>query len=317
MINNAQKNILGIDIGGTNCKMGVITRKGEILHQNSFTTNNFPTPEEFISFLYDYLQKEKLLSTIEGIGIGAPNGNFFKGSIDFAPNLIWKGSVPLCEMFEKKFAVKSVLSNDANAAAFGESIFGVGKKYSNFVQITLGTGVGSGIVIDGKLILGAHGYAGEFGHIRVIKDGRTCKCGRKGCLETYTSATGVMRTFEELKATYPSSILHNYEIVTPKEIFQAFYQNDELAVTIIDQTAQILGNALADFACFSDPQVYVLFGGMVINNQFFVELVQKYMDANLLSIFNGKIAVVRSELPSGNAALLGASAVYLSTLDDE
>ncbi|HRO76318.1 MAG TPA: ROK family protein [Crocinitomicaceae bacterium] len=306
-----EENILGIDIGGTNIKIGIVRHSGEIIYQNSFPINAFETPETLVNQLYTHLKETNFLSTIAGIGIGAPNGNCFHGTIDFAPNLPWKGIIPLCELFEQKFGKKTMLSNDANATAIGENIFGAGKKYNHFVLITLGTGLGSGIVVNNKLILGANGYAGEFGHIRVIPNGRLCKCGRKGCLETYASATGIVRTFHELKEKHPTSTLLNYENVTSKIIFETAQQGDVFANEIINFTAQLLGNALADFACFSDPQAYILFGGMTHSNDFFTTKVQHYMDENLLEIFKTKINVERSQLKDDDAALLGAVAVYL------
>lgn len=307
-----EENILGIDIGGTNIKIGIVHHGGEILYQNSFPINMFETPEILVNQLYKHIKETNFLQTITGIGIGAPNGNYFHGTIDYAPNLPWKGIIPLCKLFEQKFGKKAILSNDANAAAIGENIFGAGKKYDHFVLITLGTGLGSGIVVNNKLMLGANGYAGEFGHIRVVPNGRACKCGRKGCLETYASATGIVRTFHELKEKHPTSTLLNYENITSKIIFETAQQGDVFANEIIDFTANILGNALADFACFSDPQAYILFGGMTHSNDFFTTKVQQYMDENLLEIFKTKINVERSQLKNDDAALLGAVAVYLA-----
>lgn len=306
------KYILGIDVGGTNLKFGVMTESGEIVHQNAFKTADFEAPQLFVDSLFDYLSNLNYLADIKGVGICAPNGNCFNGSIDYAPNLIWKGVIPLCELFEAKFKVKAVLSNDANAAAIGEKLFGAGRKYAHFVMITLGTGLGSGVIVSDKLVLGANGYAGEFGHIRVVNDGRLCNCGRKGCLETYASATGVVRSYHEQKEKNTHSSLWQYDAeMTSKIIFEEAHKGDELANEIVDFTAKVLGNALADYACFSDPQAYILFGGMTHSGGDFVTRVQKYMDENLLAIFKDKIKVEHSEIQGCDAALLGAVATYL------
>lgn len=305
-------NILGVDVGGTNIKFGIISIKGEIIYKNSFKTAFFPNPEDFAEALFIHLDELGYARNITGIGIGAPNGNYYKGTIDFAPNLPWKGVIPLCDIFKSRFNTKVVLSNDANAAAIGEKIFGAGKNFKNFISITLGTGLGSGIIIDNQLLAGTNGYAGEFGHIRMINNGRKCNCGRNGCLETYASATGVMRTYEELKVSYTDSLLFTHENITPEIIFLEAKNHDVLANRIIDYTADILGNALADFACFSDPEAFILFGGLANSGDEFSEKVKISMENNLLTIFKGKIAVRRSGLEESSAALVGAAALYLS-----
>ncbi len=306
-------NILGIDIGGTNIKFGIIPLNGEIIYQDSFKIASFSSPDDFVNTLYLHLQKTEYLPTIKGIGIGAPNGNFYHGSIDFAPNMPWKGVIPLCKMFEAKFNIKAVLSNDANAAAIGEKIFGAGKNFKNFVLITLGTGLGSGVIINNELLLGTNGYAGEYGHIRVVKDGRQCKCGRLGCLETYASATGVMKSYEEFKVDYPNSSILRYESVNSKVIFDEAKKGDTLANKIVDFTAEVLGSSLADFACFSDPQAFILFGGITHSGDDFIHKVKNYMEKNLLNILKDKIVVRRTELEDDVSPLLGAAAVFLST----
>lgn len=308
------KYILGIDIGGTNIQFALVQSNGTIDYRYTFKTRSFPIPEELVEAIYQHLDENNFISSIDGIGIGAPNGNYFTGSIDYAPNLLWKGVIPLCDLFQKKFERKAVMSNDANAAAVGEELFGHGKQYRNFVMITLGTGVGSGVIIDNQLLLGTNGYAGEFGHIRTMNNGRKCGCGRYGCLETYTSATGIMRTFEEWKTDYSTSVLLFQKEVTPKEIFEAAKNGDELAVKIMDFTVTILGNALADFACFSDPQAYVLFGGITQGNDTFIAQIEKVMNDNVLQIFKDKIVVRHSLLQDADAALLGATAVYLKEI---
>lgn len=307
------ENVLGIDIGGTNITFGIIHSSGDIIYKNSFKTAHFSSPDDFVKALYLHFQETDYLPTLKGIGIGAPNGNFYHGSIDFAPNMPWKGKILLCQMFEAQFKIRAVLSNDANAAAIGEKIFGAGKEFKNFVLITLGTGLGSGVIINGELLLGTNGYAGEYGHIRVVKDGRACKCGRRGCLETYASATGVMKTYEEYKASFPHSSLASYDTVNSKVIFDEAKIGDELANKIVDFTADILGDSLADFACFSDPQAFILFGGITHSGDDFIDKVSQAMNANLLNIFKDKIVVKRTALEGDVSPLLGAAAVFLST----
>jgi glucokinase len=309
-----KKYILGIDIGGTTIQVGLIDNLGNIDFQKTYNTADFTEPIDFVNNLYDYISKLNKLVDLQGVGIGAPNGNYFKGSIDYAPNLLWKGVIPLCQLFENKFKLKAVLSNDANAAAVGEELFGAGKDYKNFVLITLGTGLGSGIIIDNKILLGTNGYAGEFGHIRMIPNGRLCNCGRKGCLETYVSATGIVKTYHEFKDEFPDSTLRKYTQVTTREIFQEANNNDKLALKIIDFTAEILGNALADFACFSDPEAYVLFGGIMNAKTDFIQKIKQHMEANILQIFKNKVEIKRSALKQGDVALLGAAAVFLKEI---
>ena len=193
---------LGIDIGGTNTAFGLVAQDGSILFEENISTRSFLTPQELVDKIYDVVISYSDLKLIQGIAIGAPNGNHFTGEIVNAPNLIWKGRIPLAKLFEDKFNIKSQLTNDANAAAIGEHLFGSAKDLKDFVSITLGTGLGSGIFIDGKIVYGNKGYAGEYGHICVIQDGRLCGCGRKGCLETYASSTGVVRSYNELKSIH-------------------------------------------------------------------------------------------------------------------
>lgn len=305
-------NILAVDVGGTNIKFGIISPSGEIIYKNSLKTASFKEPEDFVEALFLHLNELGYARNISGIGVCAPNGNYYKGTIDFAPNLPWKGIIPLGDIFKFRFNIKTVLANDANAAAIGEKIFGAGKHFKNFVSITLGTGLGSGIIIDNQLLMGTNGYAGEFGHIRMIHNGRKCNCGRYGCLETYASATGVMRTYEEFKISYTDSLLFTHENITPETVFLEAKNKDELANKIIDYTADILGSALADFACFSDPEAFILFGGLANSGDEFTEKVKAAMEHNLLAIFKGKIAVRRSGLEESSAALMGAAALYLS-----
>lgn len=300
---------LGIDIGGTNSAYGLVDNLGNIAYETSLPTTNFDQPEDLVLAIFNDLQQRDLIDSIVGISIGAPNGNHFTGNIEYAPNLKWKGIIPLAKLFQEKFNKPSQLTNDANAAAIGEKLFGSAKDLANFVTITLGTGLGSGIIIDNEIVYGEEGFAGEFGHIRVIPNGRICGCGRKGCLETYASSTGVKRSIQELDSVNKSSsILLNIEHPEAIDIFEAGKNGDLFSNEIIEFTAQILGSSLADFACFSNPKAYVLFGGIAQSGEKFAERVKFYLEESLLSIFKNKIEIRISSLHDKNAAILGAAA---------
>ncbi len=300
---------LGIDIGGTNSAYGLVDNLGNIAYETSIPTTNFDQAEDLVLAIFNDLQQRDLIDSIIGISIGAPNGNHFTGNIEYAPNLKWKGIIPLAKLFQEKFNKPSQLTNDANAAAIGEKLFGNAKDLANFVTITLGTGLGSGIIIDNKIVYGEEGFAGEFGHIRVIPNGRICGCGRKGCLETYASSTGVKRSIQELDSiNKSSSILLNIEHPEAIDVFEAAKNGDLFSNEIIEFTAQILGSSLADFACFSNPKAYVLFGGIAQSGEKFAERVKFYLEESLLSIFKNKIEIRISSLHDKNAAILGAAA---------
>jgi glucokinase len=300
---------LSIDIGGTNCGYGLINQNGDILYENSVETARFYQAIKFVNFLKEDKEISLFKKEIIGIGIGAPNGNHFTGEIQFAPNLPWeKGIIPIKTYFEDSFQVPTLLTNDANAAAEGEKLFGSAKNLDNFIVITLGTGLGSGIYINNEILYGSNGLAGEFGHIRIIKDGRKCKCGRNGCLETYVSATGIVRSFEEFKCNFSDSTLYNESKIKAKTIFKHAIEGDNFANYLVEYTANILGNALADFTAFSDPQAYILFGGIAQSGEFFRILVQKYFDENLLNIYKNKVLILNSTLHERNAAILGNAA---------
>lgn len=304
---------LGIDIGGTNTAFGLVDRSGKILYEKSIPTTNYPTPNELVDAIYNHIQSNYSIESIIGINIGAPNGNHFTGNIEYAPNLKWKGIIPLAHLFEEKFNKPAHLTNDANAAAEGELLFGNAKDLKNFVTITLGTGLGSGIIIDGKIVYGENGFAGEFGHIRVIPNGRLCGCGRKGCLETYASSTGVKRSISELESPFKqTSSLISIERPTAKNVFEEAEKGDVFAKEIIEFTAQTLGSALADFACFSDPKAYVLFGGIAQSGQPFADRVKFFMEENILTILKNKIEIRISSLNHENAAILGAAAAVFN-----
>ncbi len=307
------KNVLGIDIGGTTIALGIVNKDGSIISNKIFETKSFDTPNDLVDTIFNEYKTLKLLETIDGIGIGAPNGNYFTGNIEFAPNLNWKGIIPLTELFIQKFKLPTLLTNDANAAAFGEMIFGNAQGLKDFVVITLGTGLGSGIVVNGKLIYGHDGFAGELGHIRTIQDGRSCGCGRSGCLEAYCSSTGVVRSFHELVSeAKEKSSLNSIEDLTSKIIFEHASKGDVFAIEIVEFTAKVLGSALADYACFSSPQAYILFGGYAQNGKSFADMVKKYMEENLLVIYKNKIDIRISNLHNENAAILGAAALLFN-----
>lgn len=307
---------LGIDIGGTSIEYGVVTKDGELIYEKDFPTHDFPDPQMLIDRIYLDLENENLLDTILGIGIGAPNGNYFTGHIEYAPNLIWKGIIPLAEMFENTFHKPTFLTNDANAAAMGEMIFGNASDLKDFVTITLGTGLGSGVVVNGELVYGHDGFAGEYGHIRVIPNGRLCGCTRYGCLETYCSSTGVVRSIKELDSeNKPFSVLMTIEKPSAKDVFDEADNGDLFAMEIVDYTAKMLGSALADYACFSSPKAYVLFGGIAQHGGDFAKKVKHYLEENVLVIFKDKIDIRISSLHDKNAAVLGTAAhLFWNTL---
>ncbi len=304
---------IGIDIGGTNSVMGIVDKKGMILFEDEVVTKNYPDINDFIDAIYSKLVPEinKLgIENFKGIGIGAPNGNYYNGSIEFAPNLIWKGIIPLAQLFQKKFNLESAVTNDANAAAIGEMMYGAAKGMNDFIMVTLGTGVGSGFVANGKMIYGHDGFAGELGHTIAIRDGRICGCGRKGCLETYTSATGIVRTAHEfLETKADESLLRNIESLTSKDIYEAALKNDKLALEIFDYTGKILGQSLADAVAITSPEAIILFGGLAQAGHFIFDPVKKYLEEYLLVIYKNKIKLLPSELKESDVAILGAAAL--------
>lgn len=306
---------LGVDIGGTNVAIGLCDSAGNIHFETNLSTRNIETPEGVVDLISNYIAELNINKHLIGIGVGAPNGNYLTGCIDFAPNLPWKGKIELAKLFENKFKKRTFLTNDANAAALGEMIFGQARNYKDFVVITLGTGLGSGIVINGELIYGADALAGEYGHIRVKHNGRLCGCGRKGCLETYVSSTGVVRSINEMVSEHrESSHLIGLDNPSAKDVFEASQNGDKFALHIIDYTAQILGSALADFACFSNPEAYILFGGIAQSGQDFADKVKQYMEENILNIYSNRIDVKSSALHDKNAAILGAASLVWSHL---
>lgn len=309
--------VVGMDMGGTNTVFGIVDARGNVISKSAVKTGSHQDINLYIQDIYNELNKlidaAGGTSVIKGIGIGAPNGNYYTGNIEFAPNLNWKGVIHFSELMSDKFGIPAVLTNDANAAAIGEMTYGAARGMKNFIMITLGTGVGSGIVIDGKLVYGHDGFAGELGHTCSVRNnGRQCACGKIGCLETYASANGVARTAREILETRTDeSILRNIpvESITSKDVHDAAMQGDIVALEIFEFTGKILGEALSDFVAFSAPEAIVLFGGLTKAGDYILNPVVKYMEQNLLKIWQGKVKVIFSELKEADAAILGASAL--------
>lgn len=311
--------VIGLDLGGTNSVFGIVDSRGDIKSTTAIKTQGYPSAEEYVdacvAALQPIIEEVGGIETIKAMGIGAPNGNYYSGTIEFAPNLEWgrDGVVPLAKMFEDRLGVPVALTNDANAAAIGEMIYGVARGMKNFIVITLGTGVGSGIVVNGQLVYGCDGFAGELGHVIMRREnGRSCGCGRSGCLEAYCSATGVARTARELLSTTdrPSLLRDmNPEDITSLDVSIAAGKGDQLAKEIYEFTGKMLGEACADFAAFSSPEAFIFFGGMTKAGDLIMEPIKKAYDANVLNIFRGKAKFLVSGLEGASAAVLGASAV--------
>lgn len=309
--------VLGIDIGGTNTVFGIVDARGTVIASSSIKTSKHPKVEDYIDELYTevthLLEMHDAVDKINGIGVGAPNANFYTGNIENAANLVWKGIIPFAAMIEEKFGLPCAITNDANAAAIGEMTYGAARGLKDFIMITLGTGVGSGIVINGQLVYGHDGFAGELGHMIVKRNnGRLCGCGRAGCLEAYCSATGVARTAREfLEIRIEPSLLRNIPIdeITSKDVYEAAMQGDKLAKEIFDYTGTILGEAFADMTVFSSPQAFILFGGLAKSGELLLKPLREAMDKNMMFAFKGKPQVLLSELKEADAAVLGASAL--------
>ena len=317
MASNIEKPyVVGMDIGGTNTVFGIVDSRGNVLASDSVKTQEYTEIDDYVEAvckkLLPLVQKFGGVENIKGMGVGAPNGNYYNGTIEYAPNLPWKGIIPLAAKFEESLGIPTALTNDANAAAIGEMTYGAARGLRDFIMITLGTGVGSGIVINGQLVYGHDGFAGELGHVIAERDGRVCGCGRKGCLEAYCSATGVARTAREfLVARSEPSLLRNIpaENIQSKDVYDAAVKGDKLAKDIFDYTGMILGRAFADFIAFSSPEAIILFGGLAKSGDVLMKPLKESMDRNTLSVFNGKVKILLSELKESDAAVLGASAL--------
>ena len=308
---------IGIDIGGTGTKFGIVDRDGNVLFSGEMSTKKHKEVGTFIDELYDNLKvlidKAGGIGRMRGIGMGAPNGNYYSGTIEYAPNLPWKGIIPLAKLVTDKFQLPVKLTNDANAAAIGEMMYGAAKGMKDFIMITLGTGVGSGIVANGQLIYGHDGFAGELGHTIVIPDGRMHDgTGKKGSLESYASATGVRITaLEVLENSKEESLLRTADKSTldSKVVYDAAIKGDKLALEIFEFTGKILGLALANAVMFSSPEAIILFGGLTKAGDLILKPTRKHMEENLIQVFQNKVKILVSHLKESDAAILGASAL--------
>jgi glucokinase len=308
---------IGIDIGGTNTKYGLVNHRGEIIEKGEIKTDDYPEINDFIDGLYKTLspiiEKHGNGKRIKGIGVGAPNGNYYTGKIEYAPNLHWKGVLPIADLVSKKFGVPASLTNDANAAAVGEMMYGAARGMKDFIMITLGTGVGSGIVANGQVIYGHDGFAGELGHTIIRPGGRKHWSTKlDGSVEAYCSATGIVITAKELLSqTTEDSLLRNYpaDKLEAKTIFECAKKGDKIAIEVYRFTGQILGEALANFIMFSSPEAIILFGGVIKAGNLLMDPAKEHMEKNLLPIFQNKVKLVFSELKEADAAILGASAL--------
>jgi glucokinase len=314
---------IGIDIGGTNTKYGLVNHRGEIIQNGELKTDQFPKIEDFIDALYKSLKPiidQVEDNSIKGIGVGAPNGNIYTGTIEYAPNLHWKGIIPIADLITKRFGLPSSLTNDANAAAVGEMMYGAARGMRDFIMITLGTGVGSGIVANGHLILGHDGFAGELGHTIVFPGGRYHPgSGAYGSLEVYASATGVTKTAIEFLENRPEeeSLLRVYDVdkIDSKIVYECATKGDKIAQDVYQFTGKVLGLALANFVMFSSPEAIILFGGLTKAGDLILKPTQESMEENLIQVFKNKVRILVSHLKESDAAILGASALVWDMKD--
>ena len=319
-MNELKPYLSGLDLGGTNAVFGIVDQRGNVLSTNSIKTQAYEKVDDFVSAgvaaIKPMVDKLGGIQNIKAMGIGAPNGNYYKGTIEYAPNLHWAHDciVPLAEMFSRQLNIPVGITNDANAAAIGEMEYGVAKGMKNFIVLTLGTGVGSGIVINGQLVYGSDGFAGELGHVTIVhgEKGRTCGCGRKGCLEAYCSATGVARTAREFLSTTdePSKLRDlDPESITSLDVSIAASQGDALAKRVYEYTGHLLGEACADFAAFSSPEAFIFFGGLTKAGNLIMDPIKAAYNEHVMPIFKGKAQFLISGLDDASAAVLGASAI--------
>lgn len=309
--------VIGIDMGGTNTAFGIVDARGTVIASSSIKTRKHSNINDYIDELYTEITRlidaNDAQGKVQGIGIGAPNANYFTGIIEDGVNLPWPTPIPLAELITAKFGIPTVITNDANAAAIGEMTYGAARGLKDFIMITLGTGVGSGIVINGQMVYGHDGFAGELGHVIMKRNnGRMCGCGRTGCLEAYCSATGVARTAREfLEIRNEPSTLRDIPVdeITSKDVYDAAITGDKIAKDIFEYTGEILGQALADFASFSSPEAFVLFGGLTKAGDLIMKPVKEALDKNILGCYKGKVKLLVSELKESDAAILGASAL--------
>lgn len=316
--------VLGMDIGGTSADYALIDNEGRILYKANISNKDYTTPSNLVQLVKSQteqvLTKQKDNMVIRGIGIGAPNGNYYRGTIEFAPNMKWDGIIPLADYFRMAFGVPAYLTNDANAAAIGEHMFGNARNVKDFIIITLGTGLGSGIFANGQLVYGNDGFAGELGHILIDGNERMCGCGRKGCLETYASATGLKRTVVQLLDEKEiESSLYDVPVNTlsARMIEKAAREGDPLALEAFEITGKVLGKALANAVAFTSPALIVLFGGLSQARELLLNPTKREMEENLLRIYKSKVPIIFSGLPGNDAALLGAAALAWKELGVE
>ncbi len=310
--------VIGLDMGGTNSVFGIVDQRGTMKMQTAIETKAYPDVRDYVKASVDALLPALDvvggLEKVKGMGIGAPNGNYYTGNIEYAANLVWHGIVPISALFEEALGIPVKVTNDANAAAMGEMTYGVARGMKNFIMITLGTGVGSGIVVDGNVVYGSDGFAGELGHVIIERNehARSCGCGRKGCLETYCSATGVARTAREMLAASPvPSLLRELEpeSITSYNVFQAAEAGDEVARQIFDFTGHLLGEACANFAAFNSPEAFIFFGGLTKAGDYLMKPLREAYEENVLYVYKGKAKLLVSSLNGSEAAVLGASAL--------
>lgn len=311
-------------MGGTNTAFGIVDARGNVIASSSIKTGKHSKIEDYIDELYTEINRIIVANDAEGkingIGIGAPNANYFTGVIEDGVNLPWPTPIPLADLISKKFGIPCLITNDANAAAIGEMTYGAARGLKDFIMITLGTGVGSGIVVNGQMVYGHDGFAGELGHVIMKRNnGRVCGCGRTGCLEAYCSATGVARTAREfLEIRDEESLLREYDIenITSKDVYDCAVKGDKLALDIFNYTGTILGEALADFVTFSSPEAFVIFGGLTKSGDYIMNPIREAFDKNIMKVFKGKVKILISELKESDAAVLGASALGWEIKED-
>ena len=308
---------VGIDIGGQSSKIGIVSEDAEIVARGVLDMKGFG-PDDASLFLDSLCEEISALAEgvgleeVKGIGVGAPNGNYYTGTIEFAPNLPWAKdkAVHLSDGISRRLGLPVTVTNDANAAAIGEMTYGAAKGMQDFIEITLGTGVGSGIVTGGNLLYGHDGFAGELGHVIAVRGGRKCGCGRNGCLEAYASATGVARTAREwLEDDTRETILRSVKDITSKDVYDAAIKGDPTAIRIFEYTGRILGECFADFVTFSAPEAIIIFGGLMEAGDLLLNPIREAFEENVLAIWKGKVKIMRSGLRASDAAILGASAL--------
>jgi glucokinase len=310
--------VAAIDLGGTNTVFGLVDREGHIILKESIPTAHFQIPEDMAAVVSEHIKlaMEKYAGAYElvGVGIGAPNGNYYKGTIEYAPNLVWQGIVPLAKLFTEKLNVKTVLTNDANAAALGEMMFGGAKGMKDFIFITLGTGLGSGIVTNGEMVLGHDGFAGEIGHVIVKENGRLCGCERRGCLETYCSATGLKRTYIDLLLGQVNKGDVQTDMIDSKYIYDKALMNDKIALEAFEQTGKVLGLTLANSVANFSPEAIFLFGGLAMAGDFIFKPTIESFEHYVWHIYKGKTKILPSQLKENDAPLLGAASLIYKEL---